>query len=53
MKRRMRWRKLEGDSHAFNRGARRLRIFADDGDRSYFLRLIGLTANKQSVLVTA
>jgi REP element-mobilizing transposase RayT len=53
MKHRRRWRTLEGDYHAFNRGARRLRIFADDGDRGYFLRLIGLTARKHAVRVTS
>ena len=53
MRRRKRWRQVEGDYHAYNRGARRLAIFADDGDRGYFLRLIGLTAKKHAVLVTA
>lgn len=53
MKRRLRWRRLEGDYHAFNRGVRRLRIFADDEDRGYFLRLIGVTARKHAVVLTA
>ena len=53
MKRRKRWRDSKGDYHAFNRGARRLRIFADDGDRGYFVRLLALTARKHAVLVLA
>lgn len=53
MKRRKRWREGRGDYHVFNRGARQLHIFADDEDRRYFLRLLALTARKQSVLVLA
>lgn len=53
MKRRMRWRGPKGDYHTFNRGARRLRIFADDGDRRYFVRLLALTARKHGVWVLA
>lgn len=52
MKHRKRWRTVEGDYHVFNRGARKLQIFADDADRGYFLRLLGLTAKKHAVLVT-
>lgn len=53
MKRRKRWRNAQGDYHAFNRGARKLRIFADDDDRRYFLRLLALTARKHAVRVLA
>ena len=53
MKHRKRWRSLEGDYHVFNRGARRLQIFADDEDRSYFLRLLGMLAKKHAVDVVA
>jgi REP element-mobilizing transposase RayT len=53
MKRRKRWRDAAGDYHVFNRGARKLMIFADDEDRRYFIRLLALTARKQSVLVLA
>jgi REP element-mobilizing transposase RayT len=53
MKRRKRWRNGNGDYHAFNRGARKLRIFADDEDRRYFVRLLALTARKHAVLVLA
>jgi REP element-mobilizing transposase RayT len=53
MKRRKRWREGAGDYHAFNRGARKLRIFANDEDRSYFIRLLALTARKHAVLVLA
>jgi REP element-mobilizing transposase RayT len=53
MKRRKRWREGPGDYHAFNRGARKLHIFADDADRRYFMRLLALTARKHAVLVLA
>jgi len=53
MKRRKRWRETNGDYHVFNRGARKLLIFADDGDRRYFLRLLASTARNHGVLVLA
>ena len=37
----------------YNRGARKIRIFADDDDRSYFTRLVGLTAQKYEVGITS
>jgi REP element-mobilizing transposase RayT len=53
----MRWRRRSewpvGDYHLYNRGARRITLFADDGDRTYFTRLVGLTALKYEVDVTS
>lgn len=53
MRKRRRWRWPEGDYHVYNRGARRLRIFADDDDRSYFTHLIDLSARKYEIQVTS
>ena len=53
MKTRRRWRWPVGFYHNFNRGARRLRIFADEADHRRFYRLLGKTATKQGVTVTA
>ena len=46
-----RWRSRwpEGYYHVYNRGARRLDIFAKDEDRSYFMHLVGRAANRFGV----
>jgi putative transposase len=46
-----RWRSRwpEGYYHVYNRGARRLEIFADDKDRSYFMYLVARAARRFGV----
>jgi REP element-mobilizing transposase RayT len=46
-----RWRSRwpEGYYHVYNRGARRLEIFAEDGDRSYFMHLVARAATRFAV----
>ncbi|HYE97283.1 MAG TPA: transposase [Planctomycetota bacterium] len=53
MRRRYYYRGPEGFYHVYNRAVRRLKLFADDGDRNYFIRLLGLTARKNGVVVLA
>lgn len=53
MRSRRRWRWPEGYYHVFNRGARKLNIFADPSDRGYFAHLLRLTSRAQNVLVVA
>jgi REP element-mobilizing transposase RayT len=53
MNTRRRWRWPDGYYHVFNRGSRRLHIFADERDRANFIRLLGKTALKQGVAVIA
>ena len=53
MKSRRRWRWPDGHYHIFNRGSRKLNIFADAADRSYFIRLMALTSRNQNARVVA
>lgn len=53
MRRRYYYRGPAGFYHVYNRAVRRLKLFADDGDRGYFLRLLGLTAAQNGVKVLA
>ncbi|HLG44089.1 MAG TPA: transposase [Nitrospirales bacterium] len=53
-RKRLIWRRKglpQGYFHLINRGARKLSIFADDEDRSQFVRLLGRFALKYKVLV--
>lgn len=53
MRRRYYYRGPAGFYHAYNRAARGMRLFTDDADRSYFFRLLGLSAAKHGVTVLA
>jgi len=53
MNRRWRSRWPDGYYHVYNRGARRLEIFAEDKDRSYFMYLVGRAARRFGVLGVA
>ncbi|HYE99382.1 MAG TPA: transposase [Planctomycetota bacterium] len=53
MKSRRRWRWPDGHYHVFNRGARKLNIFADVADRGYFVHLLRLASRTRKVLVVA
>lgn len=53
MRRRYYYRGPEGFYHVYNRAVRRLRLYSDDADRSYFIRLIGLAAARYRVAVIA
>jgi REP element-mobilizing transposase RayT len=53
MRNRRRWRWPDGYYHVFNRGARRLLIFANDADRADFVRLLGMCTQKWNVEVVA
>jgi len=53
-RRKLIWRRRglpQGYFHLINRGARKLSIFADDEDRSYFVRLLGRFALKYQVAI--